>query len=234
MRNEIQPLATSSNISQHTSSSAITSIPSSVHDDLEPPRVPQQARSRAKRDRLLAAALALFSERGYEATTVDAIADAAGVSVGIFYSYFRSKRQILLTLANEHVEQVWLDLSVLQTGPLTIARIEQTLLTLLREARQHAGLHRAQRELTLTDPDASAFERARSDEVCAALADGIEQRRHAGELRADLDSAATALTVLALFTSLRDAFADRADAELAPVAASAARMIYHTLVPDPQ
>ena len=205
-----------------------------MRDDLEPPRVPQQARSRAKRDRLLAAALTLFSERGYEATTVDAIAEGANVSVGIFYSYFRSKRQLLLTLANEHLEQVWLDLSTLQTGPLTVARIEQTLLALLRQARTHAGLRRAQRELMLTDPDAGAYEQLRSAEVCAALADGIEQRRRAGELRADLESAATALTILALFTHLRDTFADRPDPELAPVAAAAARMIYHTLVPDPR
>ena len=203
-----------------------------MRDDLEPPRVPQQARSRAKRDRLLASALALFSEHGYEATTVDAIAESAGVSVGIFYSYFRSKRQILLTLANEHLQQIWLDLSVLQTGQLTIARIEQTLLILLRQARTHAGLRRAQRELMLTDPDAGAYEQARSAEVQAALADGIEQRRVAGELRADLDSATTALTILAFFTSLRDAFADRPDDELVLVSAAAARMIYHTLVPD--
>ena len=61
------------------------------------PRVPQQARSREKRDEILKAAAAMFVARGYAATTSDEIAAAAGVSVGTFYNYFRNKRQVLVT-----------------------------------------------------------------------------------------------------------------------------------------
>jgi AcrR family transcriptional regulator len=47
---------------------------------------PQQSRAR-----IAAAARGLFAERGYEQTTVDAIADRAGVGRRTFFRYFRSK-----------------------------------------------------------------------------------------------------------------------------------------------
>jgi len=44
----------------------------------------------------LSAALDLFQERGYEATTMRAIADRAGVSLGSSYHYFPSKEHLVL------------------------------------------------------------------------------------------------------------------------------------------
>jgi AcrR family transcriptional regulator len=42
-------------------------------------------------------ALRLFSERGYEETTVEQIADAAGVSPASVYRYYRSKEDLVVT-----------------------------------------------------------------------------------------------------------------------------------------
>src|SRR5215217_8212459 len=69
-------------------------------------RLPRQQRSRAKVAALLAAAERLFVEHGYDAVTADAIAAAAGVGTGTFYAYFGDKRDVLLVLLAEHVEQV--------------------------------------------------------------------------------------------------------------------------------
>jgi AcrR family transcriptional regulator len=43
------------------------------------------------------AALALFAEQGYEATTVEQIADRAEVSTTTFFRYFPSKAEVILT-----------------------------------------------------------------------------------------------------------------------------------------
>ncbi len=63
-----------------------------------PPK-PEGLRARKRQEtlqRIAETGLRLFGERGYEATTLDAIADAAGISRRTFFSYFRSKEEILL------------------------------------------------------------------------------------------------------------------------------------------
>jgi len=57
---------------------------------------PKTRRGEASRAVILSAALDLFQERGYEATTMRAIAERAGVSLGGSYHYFPSKEHLVL------------------------------------------------------------------------------------------------------------------------------------------
>lgn len=66
-----------------------------------PMRPPQQARSRATRRRVLAAAIACFERHGFEETTTAMIAARAGVAVGSVYNYFHDKRALILELLDE-------------------------------------------------------------------------------------------------------------------------------------
>ncbi len=50
--------------------------------------------SGGKRDEITDAAMELFFERGYEATSVRAIMDKAGGEIGMFYHYFKSKDEL--------------------------------------------------------------------------------------------------------------------------------------------
>lgn len=68
-------------------------------------RVPQQARSRRTVERALAAAADCFEEKGYDETTTAMIAERAGIGVGTLYGYFSDKREILLELLDQIVEQ---------------------------------------------------------------------------------------------------------------------------------
>lgn len=54
-----------------------------------------------RRDSMLAAARSQFAEHGYIATTVESIAEAAGVSPQTFYTAFGSKRGALLVLLDK-------------------------------------------------------------------------------------------------------------------------------------
>ncbi|TIH12322.1 TetR/AcrR family transcriptional regulator [Marinifilum sp. JC120] len=58
-------------------------------------RAPIQKRSKEKKRRIIVAGMKLFSEKGFHGTGVTEIANAAKVSVGSFYSYFKDKNDLL-------------------------------------------------------------------------------------------------------------------------------------------
>jgi AcrR family transcriptional regulator len=60
----------------------------------------QQARSRATLERILISAGKSFDEAGFEATTMEAIAFGAEVSIGSVYRFFNDKQSLILTLAD--------------------------------------------------------------------------------------------------------------------------------------
>jgi AcrR family transcriptional regulator len=121
-------------------------------------RTPSQQRSRARRDALLQAALELFGRDGYEATAIGDIARRARTSVGAFYQYFQSKRQILLVLMNEllskleHIEMQPQGVRDLRSG------IESVLRAGLATDLAYAGAYRAWREAILSDRELAALD----------------------------------------------------------------------------
>src|SRR5689334_6008272 len=56
---------------------------------------PVTARGEETRARIVGAALELFEERGYAGTTMRAVAERAGVSLGNAYYYFGSKEHLV-------------------------------------------------------------------------------------------------------------------------------------------
>lgn len=60
-----------------------------------PTPAPRSAKAEATRAGIVDAAMRLFREGGYDATTMRAVADAAGVSLGSAYYYFASKEHLV-------------------------------------------------------------------------------------------------------------------------------------------
>ncbi|MGH9088299.1 MAG: TetR/AcrR family transcriptional regulator, partial [Acidimicrobiales bacterium] len=59
-----------------------------------------------RRQQLFAIALRLFAERGYRATTMEDVADAAGVTKPLLYQHFSSKRALYLELVDSVAEDL--------------------------------------------------------------------------------------------------------------------------------
>jgi AcrR family transcriptional regulator len=64
------------------------------------PKIAEQKRT-ARRDQIVAAALACFARTGYHATTMADVATQAGVSKGTPYLYFESKEALFIALHEE-------------------------------------------------------------------------------------------------------------------------------------
>jgi AcrR family transcriptional regulator len=64
-------------------------------DVAEPPLGRRERRRREAKQRLYDCALELFTERGYEATTIDDIAAKADVARGTFFNYFQRKEDLI-------------------------------------------------------------------------------------------------------------------------------------------
>jgi TetR/AcrR family transcriptional regulator, regulator of autoinduction and epiphytic fitness len=77
----------------------------------------RQLQAQATRDRVALAARRLFGERGYLATTIEAIAREAGVAVPTVYAIFGSKKAIL-----EEIRRRWIrESEVLELGAQALA-----------------------------------------------------------------------------------------------------------------
>jgi AcrR family transcriptional regulator len=64
-------------------------------DEVKPVRDRRSRRATETRQRIIEAAGRLFAERGYGATTIDAVASAADVAVETVYARFKNKRNLL-------------------------------------------------------------------------------------------------------------------------------------------
>ncbi|WP_028103907.1 TetR/AcrR family transcriptional regulator [Pseudoduganella violaceinigra] len=64
------------------------------------PRVAAERRERM-RQRLIESAMIVFAEKGVGASVIPDVRDAAGVSQGSFYNYFRSNEELLIAVAEE-------------------------------------------------------------------------------------------------------------------------------------
>jgi AcrR family transcriptional regulator len=89
-------------------------------------------RAEQTRTAITEAALRLFREKGYEATTMRAIAREAGVSTGNAYYYFGSKEELVQQFyAHNHADHVAASRAVLQAETEFAARVRGTLRALI-------------------------------------------------------------------------------------------------------
>ena len=97
-------------------------------------------RARQTRAAITDAALELFRSRGYEATTMRAIAERAGVSTGNAYYYFSSKEELIQEFyARSHAEHLAASRPVLDRERDFTARLRGTLRALVDvQAPYHA------------------------------------------------------------------------------------------------
>ena len=82
-------------------------------------------------------ALALFGTRGYDATSMKAIAEAAGMSPGLIYHYFDGKERLLHAIFEESMADVGATFAAADRAPTPERRIEALLRACAHTLREH-------------------------------------------------------------------------------------------------
>jgi len=110
------------------------------------------------RDEIHRAAVELFAQRGYHATSMRAIAGAARIQPAAIYHWYPSKEAILVQLQNEFMERLT---EKVNAG---IEREERPALRLAAAVREHVVYHgRHSREAFVTDSEIRALTEGRRD-----------------------------------------------------------------------
>lgn len=140
-------------------------------------------RERQKADRhrrILEAAAALFRRSGYRHVKMEAIATAAGVSIGTIYNYYRNKGDLLVAIVSMEVHDV------LAAGEEIVARpprdagravhdlisiyLEHSLVYLSKEMWRHAMAISTQQPDTPSGEIYTELDGRLADQVCALIA----------------------------------------------------------------
>lgn len=138
-----------------------------------------------KRERIVEAAAQLFYDRGYEKTTLEAVADVLGVTKPFIYGHFKSKAELLADICTRGVgaSLVAID-AVLALDASPSEKLRQFsrdfLIAVLNNQRNIAILTREEKNLETPDFDRlSALRREFDGKLVTLLQAGID----AGEFR---------------------------------------------------
>ncbi|MFG6592831.1 TetR/AcrR family transcriptional regulator [Sulfitobacter sp. 1A12157] len=161
------------------------SITKKSRDPLAAPnrRKPKQKRSVTTVKQILEAAIKLLEIGGFEAITMQAIADEAGVNIATAYSYFPNKHQLLARLAEDQIN-ARLDvlarmLADVAAAPDWVSAFGATLHDLFDMRRRQRGSVALRRALHAS-PDLWAIDQDGNRKAAILVGDVLRQRSSPG------------------------------------------------------
>jgi len=146
-----------------------------------------------RRQAVLAAARALFAERGYRATTVRDIADASGVLSGSLYLYFDSKETLIDEVLSSYLDELVVTYRrVVAAGGDAGTQLRGLVKAAFAAFDQHraAGVVLLHERHSLTQLPRFAHLAEREAEIECLWSGVIRQAQERGDLRADVDAKA--------------------------------------------
>jgi len=151
--------------------------------------ITREEKKRQTKKAILEAAVRLFDKKGFEKTSIQELANEAGVGKGTIYTYFQTKSEIFYAFCEEQLEFVHTELAN-KTDP-NAPVIEQVMTVFMGEflhvtQNREFGRFFMQQVLFPEDMDKSRFEEV--DNKWLDLLYSIYRRaQHKNELRNDID-----------------------------------------------
>jgi mycofactocin system transcriptional regulator len=178
----------------------------------------RRATSRAELEHV---AFALFAAHGFEATTVDEIAAAAGIGRRTFFRYFPSKNDVPWGAFEDELDRMRVRLKACSPEVPLMDAIRLALLDFNRVAPDQVPLHRRRMELILRVPTLLAHSTLRFTAWRAVVAEFVAERT--GRRPDDLAPQAIAHAVLGVSIAAYEHWLDDQHADLGTLLDNAMR-----------
>ena len=180
----------------------------------------RRATSRAELEQ---AAFALFAARGFDATTVDEIAAAAGIGRRTFFRYFPSKNDIPWGAFEHELERMRVRLKACPPEVPLADAIRVALIDFNRVAPAQVPLHRRRMELILRVPTLLAHSTLRFTAWREVVAEFVAERT--GHRKDDLAPQAIAHAVLGVAIAAYEHWLDDPGSDLGTLLDDAMRQL---------
>jgi len=159
-----------------------------------PRKRPRQARSRETVEAILMATTRVLVKHGFDGLTTNAVAAAAGVSIGSLYQYFPNKEALVGALIEHHVEAIngAILAELTRVATLPVAQAARAVIELT--IRAHAIDPELHRVLTEQVPRIGKLAKLRElDEICHRMVAGVLAARKSELAIVDVELAAFVL-----------------------------------------
>ncbi len=161
----------------------------------------------AKQEKIIAAALAEFADKGYEQASVNAMVSASGIAKGSLYQYFKDKKGIFLYIfefAIAMVRRTLLRVKEETQAEDFFTRLEKSLLAGVDFIRRHPRIYGVYLKILFDQrvPERETLLKTVRRFAADYLGSLVRQGLARGEIRPDLPAA----TVIFLLDALLDRF----------------------------
>ena len=149
----------------------------------------REEKKRRTRKAILQAAVQLFGDKGYEQTSIDELARAAGVGKGTIYSYFQTKSEIFLAFCEDELDHVYAEVA---EKTMVDASLPEQLMALFLGEFRYVTRHKDFGRLLLREmifPKELTVERSKDldNRYIDFLSAMCKKAQERGELRRDVD-----------------------------------------------
>jgi AcrR family transcriptional regulator len=134
----------------------------------------RQRKRQQTRERLTRAAMALFLERGFEATTLDDIAAAADVSRRSFFHYFASKEDVVFAWHEESTAALIAAVAARPASESMLTAAETAIAAMARQLEPGEAI--AMARLKRDNPALQARDQVKYEKLERALAEALGKR----------------------------------------------------------
>lgn len=168
-------------------------------------------------------ALQIFTERGFDETTVEDIARAAGIGRRTFFRYFASKNDVPWGDFDRHLERMRGALAAAPPDEPVLPALRRAILDFNRYPPEEAGWHRRRMALILRTPALQAHSTLRYASWRAVVAEYVARRT--GQPESALLPQTVAFTFLGAAVAAYEQWLESDDTDLTELLERALRLL---------